>query len=543
VREKYLKEKISECKTIAISRDGICLSEKYINNSTNLSWKCSEGHIWQATYANIKKGTWCKICSIEKAGVNRRTPLEFFYQYAIKKGGLCLSQTYLNQSDRLEFQCRKGHKWKTLASVIKNNKAWCPFCAGKYKADTPELQAERLNEMREIAISHGGECLSETYVNQKTKLQFKCKEGHIWWTGFSVIKKGHWCKKCTSQRTSDSQRDKIDLYKKIIEDKGGKCLTTEYISQGKTRLLVECDKGHRWLAFPQHLKRGIWCRKCNGSAPHTLEDVRKLVESRGGKLLSTKYKNDMTKVLCQCAENHIWEISPNNMKRGKWCPTCNSGIGERVCRLAFEKIFHKHFNKVRPNWLRNNLGFVMELDGYNEELKLAFEHQGTQHYSNKTNHRFVKENLAQNDMEKFELCKSRGVSIVYIPEVFTDTKLNDLVPLILQQLGTLNISYPSEANEIILEPREVYTYTKTKEVQIREERALQILRDNNSILLDIFRDNNGVKVRTKCNYNHIATTSISRILNGTVCKKCSADKNSKKTILQSKILFQNNDIT
>ena len=185
----------------------------------------------------------------------------------------------------------------------------------------------------------------------------------------------------------------------------------------------------------------------------------------------------------------------------------------------------------------------MELDGYNEELKLAFEHQGTQHYSNKTNHRFVKENLAQNDKEKFELCKSRGVSIVYIPEVFTDTKLNDLVPFILQQLGSLNISYPSEANKIILESREVYTYTKTKEVQIREDRALQILRDSNSILLDIFRDNNGVKVKTKCNYNHIATTSISTILNGTVCKRCSADKNSRTTILQSEILFQKNDTT
>lgn len=540
---EHLKKNIDDCKNLAAQNEGFCLSETYINSQTNLLWQCKNGHKWQATFANVRKGTWCKICSRKKAGIKRRTPIEYFKQYAISRGGICLSDTYENQESILKFQCKEKHIWEISGGSIKGKQTWCPKCSGTYKADTPVLQEERLNEIRQVAESHDGELLSKSYVNSKTKLQFKCKEGHIWWTIPTVIKNGNWCNKCATKKTSDSQRDNFEIFKELIEKKGGKCLTTEYTSQGKTRILVECDKGHRWLAFPQHLKRGIWCRKCNGSAPHTLEDVRKLVESRGGKLLSTKYINDMTKVLCQCAENHIWEISPNNMKRGKWCPTCNSGIGERVCRLAFEKIFQKHFNKVRPNWLRNNLGFVMELDGYNEELKLAFEHQGTQHYSNKTNHRFVKENLAQNDKEKFELCKSRGVSIVYIPEVFTDTKLNDLVPFILQQLGSLNISYPSEANKIILESREVYTYTKTKEVQIREDRALQILRDSNSILLDIFRDNNGVKVKTKCNYNHIATTSISTILNGTVCKRCSADKNSRTTILQSEILFQKNDTT
>lgn len=517
---EHLKKNIDDCKTLAEINEGYCLSEIYVNSQTNLIWQCKGGHTWQATYANVKKGTWCKICSTTKRGINRRTPIEYFKQYAISKGGLCLSDIYENQESILEFQCANGHTWKVRSGSIKNGETWCMKCVGKWKADTPELQAERLNEIKEIAKSHGGECLSDKYVNQKTKIEFKCKEGHLWRTVSSAIKNGNWCKKCGTKRTSDSQRDNIELFKKIIEDKGGKCLTTEYASQQKTRILVECDKGHRWLAFPQHLKRGIWCRKCNGSAPHTLSDVIKLVESRGGKCLSTEYKNDMTKIICQCTENHIWEISPNNMKRGKWCPTCNSGIGERVCRLSFEKIFNTHFNKVRPNWLRNKAGFVMELDGYNEKLKLAFEHQGTQHYSLKTNHRFAKANLPQNDKEKSEICQTKGIAVIYIPEVFTDTKLNNLIPFILQELDRLNISYPTEANKIILDPREVYTYTKTKEIQIREERAIQLLQNNNSFLLDIFRINSGVKVKVKCNNNHTATTSISTILNGTVCKKC-----------------------
>ena len=517
---EHLKKDINDCKELAVSNEGFCLSENYINSQTNLTWKCKNGHTWQATYANVKKGTWCKICSRNKAGLKRRTPLSFFQNYAIEKGGVCLSQSYTNQTDRLDFQCVKGHSWGTMASVIKNNKAWCPICAGTYKADTPELEAERLNEIKQIAQNHGGECLSDKYVNQKIKLQFKCKEGHIWWTVSSVIKNGNWCKRCSSKQANEWKRDNIEVFKKIIESKGGKCLTTEYESAGKSRLLVECDKGHQWLAFPQHIKKGLWCRKCNGSFKHELADVIKLGESRGGKCLSTEYKNDMSKIIWQCAENHIWEATPNNIKRGKWCPTCNSGIGERVCRLSFEKIFHTHFNKVRPNWLRNKSGFVLELDGYNEELKLAFEHQGTQHYSLKANHRFVKPNLEQNDKEKAEMCKAKGVTIIYIPEVFTDTKLNNLILFILTQLNKSNIPYLIEAQKIILNPREVYTYTKTKEVQIREDRATQLLQDNKASLLDIFRNNNGVKVKIKCSNNHTTTNSISQILNGTICKKC-----------------------
>jgi len=116
-----------------------------------------------------------------------------------------------------------------------------------------------------------------------------------------------------------------------------------------------------------------------------------LAEQRGGKCISENYENDMSKMFWICSENHTWEATPNNIKRGKWCPTCSKGIGERTCRLAFEKIFRKEFNSIRPNWLINNFGNKMELDGYNDELKIGFEHQGRQHYSEiNINKRFLK---------------------------------------------------------------------------------------------------------------------------------------------------------
>src|SRR5579862_6543073 len=41
--------------SIAHSRGGECLSKKYINNSSNLRWRCAEGHTWEATPGNVSK--------------------------------------------------------------------------------------------------------------------------------------------------------------------------------------------------------------------------------------------------------------------------------------------------------------------------------------------------------------------------------------------------------------------------------------------------------------------------------------------------------
>lgn len=187
---------------------------------------------------------------------------------------------------------------------------------------------------------------------------------------------------------------------------------------------------------------------------------------------------------------------------------------------AFEKIFKKHFNKVRPEWLRNQAGRLLELDGYNPELKLAFEHQGTQHYSDKYNHRYRKKNLKQNDFEKHKICRKQGIRIVYILKVFTDTKLNDVIPRIIEQLDEFRVPYPNEALQFELDPREVYTYTKTKEVEERERGAIERLKSENIKLLNIFRTNTGVKLKVKCKLKHIRTLGIGTVLNRRFCPKC-----------------------
>lgn len=521
--EKF-KKSLSDCIEIAKERNGFCLSKKYENSQTKMIWQCDKGHTWKASYANVKKGTWCKICSQKQTGINRRTSIQYFKDYAKSKNGICLSNDYENQRTKLKFQCQKGHTWETQAGSMKSGKTWCPICAGTFKSKTEKQIQEKLDEVRKIALSKGGKCLSETYINSKAKLKFECSKGHTWETIPLIIKNGGWCNICAVQRVSDTQRDTLQDYIKIIESKGGKCLSKKYISQQKSKIHVECEFGHRWYARPQGLKNGTWCRKCYGTAKSTLREIKNIAKERGGECLSEKYINDMTKMVWKCSENHIWQATPNNIKRGKWCPNCSKGIGERVCRLSFEKIFQKEFNSVRPDWLKNSSGNKMELDGFNPELALAFEHQGRQHYSKtKVNHRFIKKSTIVNDQEKAKICNKLGIKIIYIPEVFTDTKLENLISFITTELDKNNIRYPKNSRKIKLDPIEVYTYTKTKELIEREKRARERIRNEKATVVKLYRTNSGVKIRVKCKNGHELSTTVSQILKGNVCRKCKTE--------------------
>jgi hypothetical protein len=52
---------IEDMQELAARREegGKCLSDKYVNNKTNLLWQCKEGHKWEATPSSVKGGSWC----------------------------------------------------------------------------------------------------------------------------------------------------------------------------------------------------------------------------------------------------------------------------------------------------------------------------------------------------------------------------------------------------------------------------------------------------------------------------------------------------
>lgn len=421
---------ISDMHTLARAKGGRCLSKSYITARTKLKWKCSQGHEWEAVPYTIKKH-WCPHCSD-----NHPLSLQEMQILAVKRGGKCISTDYKNVDSPLEWQCAKGHRFKALPDKVKYRNQWCPTCAGRRRT---------IADLSEWAAKRGGKCLSQKYTGIFEKYEWKCAQEHHWLARASDIKSGTWCPYCSQsigeslsryvmevlfnakfpksrpeilqinkttrlefdgyskklkiafeyhgrqhfevvdwfklsksdllkQRDYDKQKcelsringitlieiphtvpldelvtfikarcikcglsisdgKKIQISKAptfrmyhlnemhaIAYQRGGKCLSDAYVN-AKTKMLFECRNGHQWEASPTNLKKGTWCPLCVGKNK-TIEDMNEIANKRGGLCLSKNYCNNHTNLEWQCAEGHIWKAIFSNIKRGTWCPVC-----------------------------------------------------------------------------------------------------------------------------------------------------------------------------------------------------------------------------
>ena len=223
-----------------------------------------------------------------------RLTIEEMQDLARSRGGLCLSDTYVNNRVRLLWQCGNGHQWHASPGSVKNGGHWCPICAGQGR---PTIE-----DMVRIAGNRGGRCLSERYVNDGTKLSWECAKGHRWETSPNMVKRGRWCPTCGKATRAKKRMLTISDMQRLASSRCGKCLSSEYAGVHQ-KLMWECGKGHRWEAKPTKIKGGTWCPHCAGVAPSdvTIEAMQRIAKERGGVCLSERYVAAHKKLHWECA--------------------------------------------------------------------------------------------------------------------------------------------------------------------------------------------------------------------------------------------------
>tara|TARA_R110002072_G_scaffold53694_4_gene141517 strand:+ start:5260 stop:5631 length:372 start_codon:yes stop_codon:yes gene_type:complete len=121
-------------------------------------------------------------------GQTGRGTIQEMQLLAKSKGGICWSKTYINSKTNLWWECIYGHRWQATPFSVKMRGSWCPSCASN--------QPLGIVEMNRLAATKKGKCLSNNYVNVKTKLTWECQKGHQFEATPDSIRKGRWCKKC-----------------------------------------------------------------------------------------------------------------------------------------------------------------------------------------------------------------------------------------------------------------------------------------------------------------------------------------------------------
>ena len=217
-----------------------------------------------------------------------------------------------------------------------------------------------------------------------------------------------------------------------ITNRNGEWLDDKFINT-RQMLNIRCDKGHE---FQYTLKKIYthWCGECyRTSRKLTVDIINERIHKYGGILLSTEIKNSKTLLEFKCKNNHIfWKTADDVLGHfGNWCKECSyKSVGEEICRYHFECLFSKPFKTDKPNWLKNDRNNLMEIDGYNQELKIGFEYSGQQHYEfvkyfHKTLERF--QQRIEDDKMKYEICKREGVFLIEIPYTIPFSKLKNYI--------------------------------------------------------------------------------------------------------------------
>ncbi|MFC7422027.1 hypothetical protein ACFQNF_19395 [Iodobacter arcticus] len=238
-----LRTSTEDAQALAVARGGECLSQ-FVDRFTPMHWRCAEGHEWKTLYGGVAQGAWCPTCAHNKQLLG----IEAMHALAANHGGKCLSKRYTNNSVKLKWQCKEGHRFEIVPSQVQAG-YWCVRC------NETERKAQALEDLKRLAIAKGGECLSTSYISSRSPIQWRCAEGHQWTSNAMAVNK-HWCPVCSGYRLT------IDSAHKVAANNAGKCLSTEYINC-ELKLSWQCEFGHVWNAPLASIKnRKSWCPEC-----------------------------------------------------------------------------------------------------------------------------------------------------------------------------------------------------------------------------------------------------------------------------------------
>jgi hypothetical protein len=182
-----------------------------------------------------------------------------------------------------------------------------------------------------------------------------------------------------------------------------------------------------------------------------MKELQDWAKRFGGKLVK-QASSTVKPSLWWCKHHDNFPRPYNNMKQtGTFCPECSASLGERKCKAAMEQLFGVKFTKRRFSDLKGLGGKSLEIDLYNEELKLGLEHQGAQHFIRKKyfgEHRY--DGVREHDRRKKTYCAKRGITLIEIHQVGEKTPDDRLKDAIREQLLKRKFPLPPNFEEINL---------------------------------------------------------------------------------------------
>ena len=300
-----------------------------------------------------------------------------------------------------------GEFWITPANHLSGQ--GCKICGIIERSKKRKKSIEQF--IKESKTVHGDkyDYSKVKYYNIDKKVCIICPEhGEFWQTPYHHLN-GCGCPKCVGQ--GKTTEDVVEEFKKIHGDKYDYS-KVEYTNSLKKVCIICPEHGEFWQSPTNHLN-GCGCPKCSNVKHKTTNEFIK--ESRtvhGDKYDYSKveYVNAHTKVCIICPEHGEFWQTPNKHLSGHKCPKCSESIIEKEIRVLLDKEGIKYVKEKRFNWMK-----TYRLDFYLPDYNIGIECQGIQHFTElKPYYKdFSLDKQLERDEDKFQLCLTNGVSILY----------------------------------------------------------------------------------------------------------------------------------
>jgi hypothetical protein len=435
------------------------LASEYKSTWEKLNYRCTKcGYLGKLQTNKAKQGRGCKECGISRKGAWRRTENSKIQQILYQKKLSWIFGVYKNSSSLLGVRCNEcKDEFELGLDRIIVYKTPCKSC----RKSKPKKQKYDLQQQKEIFNKLGLRLLENVYLGYSKPARYECKEcaynGKKTLNSALTQKTG--CKKCAQKRVTESHR----LTSAQIKARFAKCgaiALEEPESLEKATLIKIMRCGHEHRRSLLQVENRWKCRICHPIKNPKLsyEKYLETAKSFRGELIH-RGGTAQSKSTWKCEIGHVFERSLSSILAYKtFCSVCVSGYQEMLAKAIVEKLFSLPFVKIRIPKSKSLSGRTLELDLFNQDLQLAIEVNGMQHYQPVDFEGRGMKNAEQrlliqkeNDRRRRKACREKGIALVEVREIGYVTSIEDFRNKIGKVCARKGIALPNDFWSINLE--------------------------------------------------------------------------------------------